>query len=210
VPAFGLRFRDFPDVGRLDGAHTRHVRKCGQLPRRSPMSTVQPSSETTTTVEAYDGVVVISVAGDVGLAPEEVLTAAHDFSQRREAVFPAVSLRRMAVHASEASTADVTEGTRAGPFVFWERCAYDWSQAGHVSAVVIDSNIYAFPGSRWDLTATATANGSHVIMTWTRRFQRRPLGRFMGFVYRHDGKRAFTKYARQILRNVSQPAGRAL
>jgi Polyketide cyclase / dehydrase and lipid transport len=163
-----------------------------------------PLSETTTEVTAADDAILISVTGELACTAERVLAAVVDFSERRERVFPAVSMRRLTLHSLGTTTADVTEGTRAGPFVFWERCTYDWSQPGQVSALVTDSNIYAFPGSLWELTATSTAAGSRVVMTWTRRFQKRPLGRFMGFVYRHDGKRAFTKYARQILANLVQ------
>jgi hypothetical protein len=88
--------------------------------------------------------------------PERVIQAAHDFSDRRAKVFPAVSSRHMTVHSTADLTADVTEGTRVGPFVVWERCTYDWSRPGTVTATVTDSNVYAFPGSRWEITAVAT------------------------------------------------------
>jgi hypothetical protein len=174
------------------------------------MRTIGQFGETTTRVEVRAGAIAISIAGEIPLAPERVVDASVDFSQRRERVFPAVSLERMTVHSLDTTTADVTEGTRAGPFVFWERCTYDWSQPGRVVAVVSDSNVYVCPGSRWELAATATDRGSLVVMTWTRRFQRRPRGRIMCFVYQHDGKRAFTKYARQILSNLAQEADAAV
>ena len=56
----------------------------------------------------------------------------------------------MTVHALADSSADVTEGTRLGPFVIWERCRYDWSKPGRVTATVVDSNVYGFPGSSWE------------------------------------------------------------
>jgi len=168
------------------------------------MRTISKLPETKTTVGVRDGAIAITVVGDVEIAPERVLAASFDFSERRERLFPAVSLKRMTVHSLGATTADVTEGTRAGPFVFWERCVYDWSEPGRVTAVVTDSNVYAFPGSSWEIGATGTDRGTQVTMTWTRRFQRRLRGRFMGFVYRHDGERTFTKYARQILSNLDQ------
>jgi hypothetical protein len=170
------------------------------------MRTIGQLSETTTTVDVRDGAIAISVAGEVPLPPERVVDASVDFSQRRERVFPAVSTKRTTVHSLDTTTADVTEGTRAGPFVFWERCTYDWSEPRRVVAVVSDSNVYACPGSLWELAATPTDRGSRVVMTWTRRFQRRPRGRIMGFVYQHNGKRAFTKYARQILSNLAEEA----
>jgi hypothetical protein len=146
----------------------------------------------------------ITVTDDVAVPSDRVLAAAFDFSERRASVFPAVSRRHMTVHSIGDATADVTEGTRVGPFVVWERCTYDWSQPGVVTATVTDSNIYAFPGSKWDITATATDGGSRVEMVWTRTFQRRLGGRIMGFVYRHFGERSFTKYGREVARNIER------
>lgn len=50
--------------------------------------------------------------------------------------------------------ADVTEGTPAGIGINWERCHYDWSQPGIVTATVLDSNVYGTPGSGWEIRAT--------------------------------------------------------
>jgi hypothetical protein len=169
-------------------------------------STKRTEHALSTTVHPDGDALTISIVGHVAMSPEKVVAAARDFSDRREAVFPAVSTKRMTVHAVGDDTADVTEGTRAGPFVFWERCTYDWSQPGRVVATVTDSNVYAQPGSAWVLSADATDTGSRVVMSWTRRFARRPLGRFMGFVYRHNGRKAFTKYAGEILTNLEASA----
>jgi hypothetical protein len=158
------------------------------------MTTEEPTADGTITT--------IVVAEDTVVSAEEVLNAAHDFSERRTKVFPAVSMRHMTVHSSGDTTADVSEGTRLGPFVLWERCTYDWSKAGSVVATVTDSNVYGFPGSSWEITAVANDQGSHVEMTWRRRFQRRALGRIMGFAFRHMGERSFSKYARDIIKNL--------
>ena len=149
----------------------------------------------------------IVASGDIAVDPERVLALAYAFSDRRGEIFPAVSSRHMTVHSSGPLTADVTEGTRVGPFVMWERCTYDWSEPGRVIATVIDSNVYAWPGSAWEITARPSAGGSHVTMTWTRIFRKRPRGRVMGFAYRHYGKRIFTKYAAEIMRNMETQAG---
>jgi len=147
-------------------------------------------------------ITTIHVPVDTTVSPERVLGAVHDFSDRRARLFPAVSVRHMTVHRVEDTTADVTEGTRVGPFVIWERCEYDWSKPGCVTATVIDSNVYGFPGSSWEITAVPTDDGSRVNMTWTRCFQRRPLGRIMGVAYRRTGQRSFTKYARDLVKNL--------
>jgi hypothetical protein len=75
------------------------------------------------------------------LSPERVLAAARDFSERRADIFPAVSLKRLTVHALGDKWADVTEGTRAGPVVNWERCRYDWSTPGSVTAPLLGRGV---------------------------------------------------------------------
>jgi hypothetical protein len=148
---------------------------------------------------------VINVTTDSTLAPERVLQAAFDFSDRRESVFPPVSVKRATVHELGQTSADVTEGTRAGPIVNWERCRYDWSTPGRVIATVVDSNVYATPGSNWEITATPNeAGGSHVEMTWTREFKPGPRGRFFGTLFRVVGDRIFRGYALTTIENMEE------
>jgi len=138
------------------------------------------------------------------LAPERVLQAAYDFSERRAEVWPAVSGPRLTVHDRGDTWADVTEGTRAGPVVNWERCHYDWSQPGSVTATVTDSNVYAFPASSWEIKATPTENGSQVEMIWLREFKPGPRGRLFGTLFKVVGPRLFTGYARDVLTNLER------
>jgi Polyketide cyclase / dehydrase and lipid transport len=136
------------------------------------------------------------------LPAARVLEAAFDFSDRRAQVFPAVSLDYFEVHELGDSWADVTEGTRAGIGINWERCRYDWSQPGSVTATVTDSNVYAVPGSSWELRATPNANGSRVEMIWVRRFRRGPRGVIFGTLFRLIGRPIFRRYARDTLENL--------
>lgn len=145
----------------------------------------------------------VHVVHESTLSPDQVLAAAHDFSERRADVFPAVSVNRLTVHALGDTWADVTEGTRAGPVVNWERCRYDWSTPGSVTATVTDSNVYALPSS-WKIAATATPGGSRVEMWWIREFRRGPRGRLFGTAFRHFGDRIFARYARQTLDNLER------
>ena len=154
--------------------------------------------------ERREGTITIVLSST--LPPERVLATACDFSPRRERIFPAVSLARMTVHSEGPDTADVSEGTRSGPIVNWERCRYDWSQPHTVTATVTDSNIYATPGSAWTMRAHPSEGGSRVEMVWERRFLRTPKGRLFGFVYRHFGERLFGNYAAEILRNIEATA----
>ena len=144
----------------------------------------------------------IHTATDSPLAAERVLAAAHDFSDRRADVFPAVSLEYFEVHERGDTWADVTEGTRAGVGINWERCRYDWSQPGSVSATVTDSNVYAVPGSSWELRATPNGEGSLVEMIWVREFTSSPRGAIFGALFRLIGKPIFRRYARDTLDNL--------
>jgi Polyketide cyclase / dehydrase and lipid transport len=149
-------------------------------------------------------VATIRVSADTSVPPDRVLFAAHDFSERRADIFPAVSVPKLEVHGEGDTSADVTEGTRAGIGDNWERCDYDWSQPGSVTATVKDSNVYAVPGSSWDIKATSNETGSRVEMTWVREFRRGPRGRIFGTAFRLFGNRLFDKYARDILENLEK------
>ena len=146
----------------------------------------------------------IRVVAETSVAPDRVLFAARDFSDRRAKIFPAVSVPKLEVHAQSSASADVTEGTRAGIDDNWERCDYDWSQPGAVTAIVKDSNVYAVPGSRWEIKATPQGIGSQVEMIWVREFRRGPRGRIFGTAFRLFGNRIFNKYGRDILANLEK------
>jgi hypothetical protein len=75
-------------------------------------------------------VTTIRVLAETSVAPERVLFAARDFSDRRAEIFDAVSVPKLKVHELGSASADVTEGTSAGIGDNWERCDYDWSQPG--------------------------------------------------------------------------------
>jgi len=135
------------------------------------------------------------------LSPERVLAAGHDFSDRRPEIFPAVSTKYLEIHELDQTSADVTEGTRAGIGVNWERCRYDWSQPSSVKATVTDSNVYQ-PDSSWELRATPAARGSQVEMIWVRNFKRDARGKIFETLFRLVGKPIFTHDAKRILRNL--------
>jgi hypothetical protein len=146
----------------------------------------------------------IRIAADSPLPPERVLAAGHDFSDRRAAVFPAVRLEHFSVHELDGDWADVTEGTPAGIGINWERCRYDWSQPDLVTATVTESNVYAVPGSSWELRASPRDGGSHVEMIWRRQFTPNMRGHIFGALYRLVGKMMFRRYVHQILENLRQ------
>ena len=138
---------------------------------------------------------------DCSLPAASVLEAAHDFTHRRSDVFPAVEAKYFNVHSIGDRCADVTEGTGTGIGTSWERCRYDWSTPGAVTAAVIDSNVYA-DGSSWTITAVAARQGSRVEMTWVRRFKPTTRGRLFGALFRVAGRSLLGKYARRIVDNL--------
>jgi hypothetical protein len=140
--------------------------------------------------------------------PDRVLYAARDFSDRRAEIFPAVSVPKLEVHSRGETSADVSESTRAGIGDNWERCDYDWSNPGSVVATVTESNVYAVPGSRWEIRATANDGGSRIEMVWIREFRRSVRGRVFGTAFRLFGNRIFNKYGRDIVRNLEQVESR--
>jgi hypothetical protein len=149
----------------------------------------------------------ITFSFDSSLRPGSVLEAAHDFTDRRSNVFPAVEPEHFAVHSLADEHADVTEGTATGIGINWERCCYDWSNPGSVTAAVTDSNVYA-PGSFWTIRAIAAAQGSQVEMTWARRFKHTRRGRLFGTAFRLAGRPIFRTYARKIIDNLETLEGR--
>jgi len=147
----------------------------------------------------------IDIELETDLPPQVVLDAAHDFSTpRRSLIFNAVQPKYFIVHSLGDGTADVTEGTRAGPIVNWERCDYDWSQPGRVTAIVKDTNIYAIPGSTWELNATRVDGKTRVHMIWTRAFNRRSKGLLFTFAFRTFGEKLFGTYAREIIEGLEK------
>jgi hypothetical protein len=145
----------------------------------------------------------IRVVAETSLSPTVVLNAAHDFSERRAEIFPAVELEHFEVHELGTTSADVTEGTHTGPFgTNWERCRYGWSEPNAVRAQVTDSNVYEPSGSSWEIVATPQGSGTRVGMTWVRQFQRGARGRIFGTAFRLVGKPLFGRYARQVLKNL--------
>ena len=151
----------------------------------------------------------IRVVSDTTVPPDRVLYAARDFTARRAEIFPAVSVPKLEVHTKAETSADVSEGTRAGIGDNWERCDYDWSTPGSVKATVTESNVYAVPGSSWEIKATPKDGGSHVEMVWIREFRPNARGRIFGAAFRRFGDRLFEKYGRDIVRNLEKVEGRA-
>ena len=95
------------------------------------------------------------------LAPEVVLAAARDFSDRRAQMWPDVHVEYFQVHDVGENHSEVTEGNPWPIGYVWERLRYDWSDPNALRGTVIESNLFK-PGSTWELWATPDAGGSRV------------------------------------------------
>ena len=146
----------------------------------------------------------IRISTACSLPPDRVLGAAYDFGPRRVHIWPAVREEHFVVHDHGTMSADVTEGTPTGVGFNWERCRYDWSEPGLVTATVIESNVYTARASSWQISAAASESGSHVEMTWIRTFRRSPRGLIFGTLFRTVGRPIFDRYARQVLANLEK------
>jgi hypothetical protein len=62
------------------------------------------------------------------VAPERVLEAARDFSERRAEMWPDVHVEHLQVHEAGETFAEVTEGNPWPIGYVWERLRYDWSE----------------------------------------------------------------------------------
>jgi hypothetical protein len=103
----------------------------------------------------------VHVVEETSVAPERVLAAARDFSERRAEMWPDVHVEHLEVHEVGETFAEVTEGNPWPMGPVWERLRYDWSEPGSVKGTVTDSNIFK-PGSTWEIHATPANGGSRV------------------------------------------------
>ena len=103
----------------------------------------------------------VRVVDTTSVAPERVLEAARDFSERRAEMWPDVYVEHLQVHETGDTFAEVTEGNPWPIGYVWERLRYEWSEPGSVRGVVTDSNIFK-PGSTWEIRATRADGGSRV------------------------------------------------
>jgi len=100
----------------------------------------------------------VHVVDTSSATPEQVLAAARDFSARRAELWRDVHLEHMTIHDRGETWADVTEGNPWPIGLVWERLRYDWSVAGAMKGIVVDSNIFK-PGSTWEIHAAPGDGG---------------------------------------------------
>jgi hypothetical protein len=162
--------------------------------------------QTTRDSERSHRAIRITVSRATSASADQVLGAASDFSPRRAAVWPNVTTKRLEVHEHGDTYADVTEGGTDIARFFWERCRYDWSAPGVVTATVIDSNV-VLPGSTWELRTSAADQGTAVEMVMTRDFRDGPAAGIAYALNRVAGERLFGWMLGSALRAVERADG---
>jgi hypothetical protein len=145
----------------------------------------------------------VHVVDETPVAPERVLEAARDFSERRAEMWPDVHVEHLQVHEAGDTFAEVTEGNPWPIGYVWERLRYDWSHSGSVKGVVTDSNLFK-PGSTWELRATPANGGSRVEVIGIRRL-RGFRGRLLAPVFPLGlAKRTVADHLRHFLSKVEE------
>ncbi len=139
-------------------------------------------------------------------APERVLSAATDFSDRRLELWPTIDPKVYRVHEVGADWADVTEGSAVMGGV-WARERYSWSEPGRVRAQVQESNVFR-PGSSWELRVGPGRDGGSTIECVSRRLGKGPRGRLMALMLRLAGRKILAASLARTLSILEQtPAG---
>jgi len=138
------------------------------------------------------------------VAPERILSAFTDFTPQRLHTFPNIDPRYYQVHAVQAATAEVTEGSAFLGGV-WERAHYDWSHPGQITITVQASNAFA-AGSFWHYHITAGENGgSHIDFT-VHRVGKNLKGRVLATMLRVFGRRIFCQDLELTLKRLAEEA----
>lgn len=114
---------------------------------------------------------------DVREAPEKVMAAMVDFSERRPEIWPNLTARLYRVHELGPRSADVTEGTAVPGADVWERVSYEWTDSV-VHAVITDGRIFE-PGGTFDFRVEPRGSGSRISVDYHRK-SRTLLGRCVG------------------------------
>jgi hypothetical protein len=142
----------------------------------------------------------IHAVAETSAAPEAVIAAARDFTERRATIWPNVRAGHFEVHACGETFVEATE--YLWPLGVWERCRYEWPAPDRVLATVLDSNVLA-PDSTWELTAIAIEGGTRVEAVFHRDFRRGVRGRIAKAV-NHLAQRLFSSSLRQALIHIEE------
>lgn len=143
----------------------------------------------------------LHLVANTPVAPEQIINALTDFSPRRLQTWPNIDQRYYQVHAVNATSADVTEGSDFFGGV-WERSLYDWSRPDYVTITVQSSNAFA-TGSFWEYHITANGKGGSRVELTLRRIGKSLKGRVLATMLRVFGRRIFRQDLDQTLQRLA-------
>jgi hypothetical protein len=109
----------------------------------------------------------VEIRMKASLAPEQLMGAMLDFSERRPDLWPGLARKFYEVYEVEGTSAHVKEGTTGPPFSVWARERYDWSTPWKVTWTVEESN-FCVPGSGVTMTVSRANGGSEIFLEWQR------------------------------------------
>lgn len=135
-------------------------------------------------------------------APQAVLEALIDFSDRRPDVWPNIDRSHFRVHGQGTGWAEVTEGN----IIAWERNRYEWDAAsGAVSVTTMESDAWA-TGSQWQYRLHPTATGGTQVEVTVVRTGRGLRGRLVGAAITWFGARTLRSDMEKVLRRIGDRA----
>ncbi len=136
------------------------------------------------------------------VAPERIVSAFTDFTPQRLQLWPNIDPRYYEVHAVQATSAEVTEGSAFFGGV-WERAHYDWSQPGDITITVQASNAFA-AGSFWHYHIAAGEHGGSQVDFTLHRVGKNLKGRVLATLVRVFGRRIFRQDLEQTLKRLAE------
>jgi len=139
---------------------------------------------------------------DSTLAPEAILNATVDFSDRRPEIWPAISRKFYRVHDLGDCCAEVTEGSDVMGGM-WARERYDWSQSGVVRATVQESNIFK-SGGVWELRARPNEGGGTRVEVLNHRQAKGLKGLVIGAMLQLSGRKMLAESLAKTVAKVER------
>jgi hypothetical protein len=136
------------------------------------------------------------------LAPEQLMGALLDFTERRPDLWPGLSRKFYEVYEVGDTFARIKEGTSGPPVSVWAREHYDWSIPWRVSWTVEESN-FCVPGSAVAMTVSRANGGSNVLLEWNREPSGLRGKLVIPMVARNDGK-ILRGFIEKALANLEQ------
>jgi Polyketide cyclase / dehydrase and lipid transport len=136
--------------------------------------------------------------------PQQVLAALTDFGPGRGKLFGNSTDSYLTVHSSDASHADVTEGSKG----IWERLQYDWTDPQRIVMTTVDSNAWG-GASGHTYTLTPRPDGGTGIDVVVVREAKNVRGRIIELALRTGGKSILKKELAKTVKAIEARNGSA-